>query len=69
MKTYDLPKNLAAKAMRKAEQEIIANHRKGIFDDGDPNHPKYNGGINYATGLPVTLFGYDTAEFLYKQYK
>jgi hypothetical protein len=29
----------------------------------------YNDGINYATGLPVNLFGYDTKEFLKKQYK
>lgn len=69
MRTYELPKRLAKQAMREAEQQIIAKHKLGVFDEGDPNHPKYNNGINYATGLPANLFGYDIAEFLNKQYK
>ena len=57
------------KRMQKAATEeaiklIEENHTKGIFDEGDPNHPKYNNGINYKT-----LFGYPIAEFLAKQYK
>lgn len=55
--------------MREAVKDIEAEHRAGIFDEGDPNHPKYNNGINYSTGLPVSIFGYDVAEFLGKQYK
>ena len=54
--------------MREADVQIRAQHRAGIFDDGDPNHPKYNGGINYATGKPATLFGYETLEFMARQY-
>lgn len=65
---YDLPQKLADKAMREADEQIRAKHRAGIFDEGDPNHPKYNNGVNYATGLPVSLFGYDTVDFLKKQY-
>ena len=69
MRTYDLPPKLADRAMREADAEILAKHRAGIFDDGDPNHPKYNNGINYATGLPVSLFGYETRAFMARQYR
>lgn len=69
MQTYDLPKKLATRAMREADDEIRAQHRAGIFSDGDPNHPKFNGGINYATGMPVSIFGYETREFMAKQYR
>ena len=69
MKTYDLPKRLAKQAMREADKMLHDQHAQGIFDGGDPNHPKYNNGINYATGLPVSIFGYKTIELLGKQYK
>lgn len=52
-----------------AEKELEAKHELGIFEDGDPNHPKYNNGYNYATGKYVNLFGYDQDEFMAKQYK
>ena len=52
-----------------AEKEIERNHRNGIFSEGDPNHPMYNNGYNYATGKYVSLFGYDQDEFLAKQCK
>ena len=68
MKTYDLPKHLAKKAMKEADDMIYAEHCKGIFQEGDPNHPKYNNGYNYATGKFVSLFGYDQDEFMAKQY-
>ena len=68
MKTYDIPKQRAAEAMRQADKELRRQHEKGIFDDGDPNNPKYNGGFNYATGKYVELFGYSQDEFLAKQY-
>ena len=55
--------------MRDAEKLIESDHALGIFDDGDPNHPMYNNGINYKTGLPLSLFGYNVDEFLAKQYK
>ena len=69
MKTYDLPKHLARRAMREADELIRADHARGIFDDGDPNHPKYNNGINYVTGKPARIFGYETAEFMKRQYR
>lgn len=69
MKTYDLPAKLAASAMRDADRLIQQQHARGEFDDGDPNHPKLNGGINYATGKPATLFGYDTDAFMRKQHE
>lgn len=69
MHTYDLPKKLRLQAMREADKELRDKHAIGQFDEGDPNHPMYNAGINYVTGLPATLFGYDTSEFLGKQYK
>jgi len=69
MKTYDLPKKLAAQAMRECDNELYAKHSRGEFDEGDPNHPKYNNGLNYATGRYVSLFGYKQDEFMSKQYK
>ena len=63
----DLPKRLARQAMREADEQIRAAHLRGEFNEGDPNHPKYNNGINYATGKPATLFGYDTDVFMAKQ--
>lgn len=69
MQTYDLPKRLAAQAMREADTLLRADHARGIFDDGDPNHPQYNNGINYATGKPLSLFGYETDSFMLRQYR
>lgn len=69
MQTYDLPKRLSTQAMREAGEELRAQHARGIFDDGDPNHPKYNNGINYATGKPLSLFGYETNGFMLRQYR
>jgi len=66
-KTYDLPKKLAAQAMREADNELYSKHLRGEFDEGDPNHPKYNDGYNYATGKFVSLFGYEQDEFIAKQ--
>ena len=51
-----------------AEKEIERNHKNGIFSEGDPNHPMYNNGYNYAT-QKYSLFGHDQDEFLAKQYK
>ena len=68
MQTYDLPKKLANQAMREADKMLRDQHVLGQFDEGDPNHPMYNAGINYLTGLPVSIFGYETIEFLDKQY-
>jgi len=61
---YDLPKQMSLSTISKADSEIRAQHEKGIFDEGDPNHPEYNHGVNYTR-----LFGYDKKEFLKKQYK
>lgn len=69
MKNYDLPKKLAKQAMQEADKALRADHARGIFSKGDPNHPMYNNGINYATGQPFRLFGYDVVEFMGKQYK
>ena len=69
MNTYNLPKRLATQAMREVDKMLCDQHGLGKFDDGDPNHPTYNAGINYATGLPISIFGYETSEFLDKQYK
>lgn len=55
MKTIDIPKKLARQALRDAADQIEAKHRAGVFDEGDPNHPKRNGGVNYATGKVVTV--------------
>lgn len=68
MKTHDLPKKLAAQAMREADNELYSKHLRGEFDDGDPNHPVHNDGYNYATGKR-SLFGYGQDEFLSRQYK
>lgn len=64
-----LAMKIAKEGHRQAVNLLEAEHKRGIFDEGDPNHPKYNNGINYATRLPVSLFGYGTQEFLMKQYK
>ena len=69
MKTYDLSKRLAEQALHEADKMLRGQHAIGQFDEGDPNHPIYNAGINYVTGLPVRIFGYETSEFLDKQYK
>ena len=66
---YDLPRRLAARALFDADNELRTQHVQGVFDHGDPNHPRFNNGINYATGKPATLLGYDTAAFMAKQYK
>lgn len=66
-KYYELPSPLAKKALCETDRLIRADHARGIFDDGDPNHPKYNNGINYVTGKPLTLFGYETDMFMAKQ--
>lgn len=68
MKNYDLPKKLAESAIREADSDIRKNHARGIFDDGDPNNPKYNNGINYLTREPLTIFGYETDGFMARQY-
>ena len=69
MKQYNLPKRLAQQAIREGDEELRKEHEKGIFSEGDANHPKYNDGYNYATGQYVNLFGYDQNEFMGKQYK
>lgn len=69
MKPYDLPKKLASQAIREADAELCAKHRRGEFSEGDGNHPMFNGGIDYTTGKPAKLFGYAAAEFLAKQYR
>lgn len=66
---YNLPKKYAAQAMKECNDQLYAQHCNGIFDDGDPNHPKYNNGWNYATGQFVSLFCYNQDEFMAKQYK
>ncbi len=58
-------KQMVKQAMREADDALYADHAAGIFGEGDPNHPKYNNGINYVTGLPATIFGYDTKALLY----
>lgn len=68
MKTYDLPKKLSAQAMSEADNELYSKHLRVEFDEGDPNHPKYNNGYNYATGKFVSLFGYEQDEFMAKQH-
>lgn len=69
MKTYQLPKRNVKQAMADCDNALHDQHMKGIFDESDPNHPKYNNGYNYATGKYVELFGYSQDEFLAKQYK
>lgn len=56
-------------AIRDADRELCEQHKRGVFDEGDPNHPKYNNGINYATGKPATLFGYETDAFMARQHR
>ena len=68
-KYYELPYHLARRCVQEAMDEIRKQHEKGVFDDADPNHPKHNGGYNYATGKYVEIFGYDQDEFMAKQYK
>lgn len=67
MQNYDLPKRMRDQVVREIEDELRSNNARGEFEEGDPNHPKYNGGYNYASGRK--LFGYDEKEFLAKQYK
>lgn len=62
----DIPKKYADKAIRESKEQLHAQALVGIFDEGDPNHPMYNNGINYATKLPANLFGYCAKEFLQK---
>ena len=69
MTHYDIPKRMAREAIAESNRELEEQHKRGIFADGDINHPKYNGGINYATGKPLTLFGYDTDAFIARQYR
>ena len=59
-----LPARMRKQALQDADRELQLEHCKGIFHDGDPNNPIYNNGINYTQ-----LFGYNTKEFLGKQYK
>lgn len=69
MNIYVLPRKLAKQAILEADKALREDHARGSFSEGDPNHPMYNNGINYATGLPVQLFGYDVGEFMEQQYK
>jgi hypothetical protein len=62
-------KRIMRAAFAQADKELFEEHKRGIFSEGNPNHPMYRNGINYTTGLPVNIFGYDTKEFLAKQYK
>lgn len=62
-------KAVVKKAFREADEELYQLHKRGIFSEGNPNHPMYNNGINYTTGLPVSLFGYETESFMARQYK
>ena len=64
---YELPKRMRNAAIREANTQIEDAHAFGIFDDGDPNNPKYNNGINYRTGMPVHIFGYAVDMFMDKQ--
>ena len=54
--------------MKEVDDYFYNKHLRGEFEDGDPNHPKYNNGYNYATGKYVSLFGYSQDELLAKQY-
>ena len=69
MKTYNFPKKLAEQAMREADNELYSKHLRGEFAEGDPNHPKFNGGFNYATGQYVQILGYSQTALLSKQYR
>jgi len=59
---------IAKIAFAEAENDLYNKHLRGDFDDGDPNHPKYNNGYNYATMKFVNLFGYSQDGLLAKQY-
>lgn len=48
MKQYELPKARRVAALAMADKELRRNHEAGIIDEGDPNHPMYNGGLNYT---------------------
>mgnify|MGYP001209295787 CR=1 FL=1 len=65
---YDLPKLYADRAMKEADEQLRAQHKAGLFCDGDPNHPTYNDNYNYATGK-YQLFGMDQDELMNKQYR
>lgn len=52
--TCQLPKRLVEDALAKADADLRAKHEASLFDDGDPNHPKYNGGINYTRCVGLT---------------
>lgn len=52
--TYQLPKRLVKEALAKAGAELRAEHDAGLFDDGDPNHPKHNGGADYTRCVGLT---------------
>lgn len=67
--SYDLPKTKAQKAINDSINEIYEENLKGIFGEGDPNHPKYNDGWNYVTCEYASLFGVSQREFMRKQYK
>ena len=69
MKNYELPQKIATQAIRQADLELRAKHISGIFSEGDANHPKFNGGIDYTTGKPASIFGYATNEFMALQYR
>lgn len=47
-------KKLYREAFADAERDIIAKHKAGEFDDGDPNHPQYNNGFNYTQCFGMT---------------
>jgi hypothetical protein len=61
----ELPKRMRDAALHAANRELSAKHARGEFDEGDPNHPMHNDGINYTR----PLFGHKTADFLAKQYR
>lgn len=64
MKIYELPRMLSQQALLEADALLRKDHEAGIFDAGDPNHPMYNGGINYTKCLG---FAWDT--LIAKQYR
>jgi hypothetical protein len=66
---YDLPKHMVKAALRQAEDELRAQHLAGNYSEGDPNHPMYHEGFDYASGEYVDLFGYNQKDFMLKQYK
>jgi len=52
-----------------AVNELYTKEASGQFDEGNPNHPMYNGGYDYTRNEYVSLFGYQQREFMAKQYK